>query len=339
MVRVDPLAEFSEPTRRWFNAAFSEPTGVQAGAWPRIQAGADVLAVAPTGSGKTLAAFLSAIDRCLTPREQPGVRVLYVSPMKALAVDVERNLRGPLAGIAAHCAALGLPEPQISVGLRTGDTSAAERRTMARRPPDVLITTPESLFLILTSAARSILADVESVIIDEVHAIAGSKRGAHLAVSLARLDHLAGVRVPRIGLSATVRPTDVAARFLGGDTPVEIIEQGSAKEWELTIQVPVEDLGELGASPVSTARRRRRSGRTWSSESSNSSRRTDRRSCSPTHDGWPSGSPPGSTRSMPSTRGRHRRVPRRVDHPRRSWPRPVRVRGRRRSWPGRITAR
>ncbi len=249
MVRVDPLAEFSEPTRRWFNAAFSEPTGVQAGAWPRIQAGADVLAVAPTGSGKTLAAFLSAIDRCLTPREQPGVRVLYVSPMKALAVDVERNLRGPLAGIASQCAALGLPEPQISVGLRTGDTPAAERRTMARRPPDVLITTPESLFLILTSAARSILADVESVIIDEVHAIAGSKRGAHLAVSLARLDHLAGARVPRIGLSATVRPTDVAARFLGGDTPVEIIEQGSAKEWELTIQVPVEDLGELGAAP------------------------------------------------------------------------------------------
>ena len=249
MVRVDPLAVFSEPTRRWFNAAFAAPTDVQAAAWPRIQAGADVLAVAPTGSGKTLAAFLCAIDRCLTPREEPGVRVLYISPLKALAVDVERNLRAPLSGIATQCELLGLPAPHISVALRTGDTPTQERRVMARRPPDVLITTPESLFLMLTSATRSILAGVESVIIDEVHAIAGSKRGAHLAVSLARLDHLAGRRIPRVGLSATVRPTHVAAQFLGGDVPVEILEQGSAKEWELTIQVPVEDLGELGTGP------------------------------------------------------------------------------------------
>ncbi len=243
---VDPLAAFSEPTRRWFSAAFAVPTDVQARAWPRIQAGADVLAVAPTGSGKTLAAFLCAIDRCLTPRTEPGVRVLYVSPLKALAVDVERNLRGPLAGIASQCELLGLPRPEITVGLRTGDTPAQERRVMARRPPQVLITTPESLFLMLTSATRSILAGVESVIIDEVHAVAGSKRGAHLAVSLARLDHLAGRRIPRVGLSATVRPTHVAAQYLGGDVPVEIIEQGTAKEWELTVQVPVEDLGELG---------------------------------------------------------------------------------------------
>jgi ATP-dependent helicase Lhr and Lhr-like helicase len=246
MVRVDPLAAFSEPTRRWFNASFAAPTEVQAAAWPRIQAGADVLAVAPTGSGKTLAAFLSAVDRCLTPREEPGVRVLYISPLKALAVDVERNLRAPLSGIATQCELLGLPAPHISVALRTGDTPTQERRVMARRPPDVLITTPESLFLMLTSATRSILAGVESVIVDEVHAIAGSKRGAHLAVSLARLDHLAGRRIPRVGLSATVRPTHVAAQFLGGDSPVEILEQGTAKEWELTIQVPVEDLGELG---------------------------------------------------------------------------------------------
>jgi ATP-dependent Lhr-like helicase len=249
MVRVDPLAAFSEPTRLWFNAAFAGPTDVQAAAWPRIVAGADVLAVAPTGSGKTLAAFLCAIDRCLTPRVQPGVRVLYISPLKALAVDVERNLRAPLSGIATQCELLGLPAPHISVALRTGDTSTQERRVMVRRPPDVLITTPESLFLMLTSATRSILAGVESVIIDEVHAIAGSKRGAHLAVSLARLDHLAGRRIPRVGLSATVRPTHVAAQFLGGDVPVEILEQGSAKEWELTIQVPVEDLGELGTGP------------------------------------------------------------------------------------------
>ena len=246
---MDPLDLFSEPTRRWFSASFDAPTEVQAEAWPRIQAGADVLAVAPTGSGKTLAAFLSAIDRCLTPREQPGVRVLYISPLKALAVDVERNLRAPLAGIAAQCMLLGLPEPSISVALRTGDTPAQERRVMARRPPDVLITTPESLFLMLTSATRSILAHVESVIVDEVHAIAGSKRGAHLAVSLARLDHLVGHRVPRIGLSATVRPTHVAARFLGGDAAVEVIEQGTSKKWELTVQVPVEDLGELSTAP------------------------------------------------------------------------------------------
>ncbi len=249
IVRVDPLAAFSEPTRRWFNAAFATPTDVQAAAWPRIQAGVDVLAVAPTGSGKTLAAFLCAIDRCLTPREEPGVRVLYISPLKALVVDVERNLRAPLSGIATQCELLGLPVPHISVAQRTGDTPAQERRVMAKRPPDILITTPESLFLMLTSATRAILADVESVIIDEVHAIAGSKRGAHLAVSLARLDHLAGRRIPRVGLSATVRPTHVAAQFLGGDVPVEILEQGTAKEWELTVQVPVEDLGELGTGP------------------------------------------------------------------------------------------
>ena len=250
MVAVDRLSRFSEPTRRWFAASFPEPTPVQAAAWPRIQAGVDVLAVAPTGSGKTLAAFLSSIDRCLTPRDEPGVRVLYVSPLKALAVDVERNLRAPLAGISAQCQVLGLPAPTISVAQRTGDTSAQDRRAMVRRPPDVLITTPESLFLLLTSAARSMLADVESVIVDEVHAIAGSKRGAHLAVSLARLDHLVGQRVPRVGLSATVRPTHVAARFLGGDVPVEVVEQASAKEWDLTVQVPVEDLGELSAAPA-----------------------------------------------------------------------------------------
>ncbi len=247
---MDPLAAFSEPTRRWFDASFSAPTAVQAAAWPRIQAGADVLAVAPTGSGKTLAAFLSAIDRCLVPRDIPGVRVLYVSPLKALAVDVERNLRAPLAGIATHCALLGRPEPRVSVGLRTGDTSAAERRSMARRAPDILITTPESLFLLLTSATRSILADVETVIVDEVHAIAGSKRGAHLAVSLARLDRLADRRIPRIGLSATVRPPEVVARFLGGDHPVEVVEAGTSKQWELTVQVPVADMGELGGAPA-----------------------------------------------------------------------------------------
>jgi ATP-dependent Lhr-like helicase len=206
-----------------------------------------VLAVAPTGSGKTLAAFLWAIDRCVTPRAARGVRVLYISPLKALAVDVERNLRAPLAGISGQCARMGVPAPAITVGLRTGDTSARERQAMQRHPPDVLITTPESLFLLLTSASRAILAEVETVIVDEVHAVAGSKRGAHLAVSLARLDHLAGRRIPRVGLSATVRPTEEAARFLGGDTHVEVVQAGSPKEWDLQIQVPVEDMGDLTA--------------------------------------------------------------------------------------------
>ena len=247
MSGMDPLAEFSPPTRAWFRAAFAEPTPIQVAAWARIQQGEDVLAVAPTGSGKTLAAFLWAIDRCLQPRDDRGVRVLYVSPLKALAVDVERNLRAPLAGIAAGAQRLGLPEPRIGVGLRTGDTPTRDREAMLRRPPDVLITTPESLFLLLTSRGRQILRSVETVIVDEVHAIAGTKRGAHLAVSLARLDHHAGRHVPRVGLSATVRPPEVAARFLGGDKPVAVVQAGAPKEWDLTIQVPVEDMGDLAA--------------------------------------------------------------------------------------------
>ncbi len=248
MSAMDPLAAFSEPTRAWFSAAFHEPTPVQAGTWPEVQRGNNVLSIAPTGSGKTLAAFLWAIDRCLHPRSASGVRVLYVSPLKALAVDVERNLRSPLTGIAAQAMRLGRDEPRITVGVRTGDTPAAERRAMTRRPPDILITTPESLFLLLTSQARTILADVETVIVDEVHAIAGSKRGAHLSVSLARLDHLAGRTIPRVGLSATVEPPQEAARFLAGGTPVSIVRAESPKEWELSIQVPVEDMADLVAT-------------------------------------------------------------------------------------------
>ena len=248
MSGMDPLAAFSPPTRAWFEAAFGGPTPVQAQAWPVIQAGRSVLAVAPTGSGKTLAAFLSAVDRCQHPRSGTGVRVLYVSPLKALAVDVERNLRSPLTGIAAQAERMSLPVPGVTVALRTGDTPARDRQAMQRRPPDILITTPESLFLVLTSQARSMLADVETVILDEVHAMAGTKRGAHLAVSLARLDELVGRPVPRIGLSATVRPTEEAARFLGGDTPVETVVAGSPKEWDLQIQVPVEDMADLTGS-------------------------------------------------------------------------------------------
>ncbi len=245
---MHPLDVFSAPTRGWFASAFAAPTAVQLAAWPVIQSGGSVLAIAPTGSGKTLAAFLWAIDRCLRPEAPAGVKVLYVSPLKALAVDVQRNLRAPLAGITGRSVEQGLPEPQVQVGLRTGDTPARERQAMLRRPPDILITTPESLFLLLTSRARDILAGVETVIVDEVHAIAGSKRGAHLAVTLARLDRLAGRSVPRIGLSATIEPASEAARFLGGDRPVEVVSAGAAKEWDLQIQVPVEDMADLSSA-------------------------------------------------------------------------------------------
>lgn len=252
-VAMDPLAAFTEPTRAWFTDAFAEPTPIQTAAWPVIQGGGNVLAVAPTGSGKTLAAFLSALDACLHPREEAGVRVLYVSPLKALAVDVERNLRSPLTGISARASTLGQDVPAVTVGMRTGDTPAHERRALVRQPPQVLITTPESLFLLLTSNARSMLTDVETVIVDEVHAVAGTKRGAHLAVSLARLDRLVGRGVQRVGLSATVNPLDEAARFLGGGSPVAIVTVPSAKDWHLEVQVPVEDLSQLGSAGAGPA--------------------------------------------------------------------------------------
>ena len=190
------LAGFSEPTASWFRAAFAEPTAAQAQAWEAIGNGENALVVAPTGSGKTLAAFLWAIDKLATeptPAEASRrCRVLYISPLKALAVDIERNLRSPLAGVSQAMRRLGLPEPEIRVGVRTGDTAADERRQLASKPPDILITTPESLFLLLTSRAREGLRHVETVIIDEVHALAGGKRGAHLALSLERLDALRG---------------------------------------------------------------------------------------------------------------------------------------------------
>ncbi|MGC5410776.1 DEAD/DEAH box helicase, partial [Streptomyces sp. DT225] len=174
----------------------------------------------------------------------------YVSPLKALAVDVERNLRSPLTGIRQESVRQGLPEPEVRVGIRSGDTPAAERRSMATRPPDILITTPESLFLMLTSSAREALSGIETVILDEVHAVAGTKRGAHLAVSLERLDELLPRPARRIGLSATVRPVDEVARFLSPRRKVEIVQPPSSKQFELSVVVPVEDLGELGGSPA-----------------------------------------------------------------------------------------
>src|SRR5215471_14419145 len=248
---ADALDGFSPATRAWFEGAFAVPTQAQAQAWRAIGKGEDTLVIAPTGSGKTLAAFLWAIDRLAAvppPADRKGrCRVLYVSPLKALAVDIERNLRSPLTGIRHAAHRLGLPEPDIAVAVRTGDTAADERRKLAANPPDILITTPESLFLLLTSQARETLREVETVIVDEVHAVAGNKRGAHLALSLERLDALRGgaQRAQRIGLSATVRPPEEVAAFLGGARPVTVVQPASTKRIELEVVVPVEDMTDL----------------------------------------------------------------------------------------------
>ena len=252
---ADALDGFSPATRAWFDGAFAEPTQAQAGAWRAIGKGEDTLVVAPTGSGKTLAAFLWAIDRlaAVPPPQDPKrrCRVLYVSPLKALAVDIERNLRAPLTGIRHAAHRLGLAEPDIRVAVRTGDTAAEDRRKLVTKPPDILITTPESLFLLLTSQARETLRGVETVIVDEVHAVAGNKRGAHLALSLERLDALRGEARPaqRVGLSATVRPVSEVATFLGGTRPVTVVQPPSPKRIELTVVVPVEDMTELDTTP------------------------------------------------------------------------------------------
>src|SRR3954468_3729307 len=247
---VDPLAGFSAATRAWFGGAFQQPTPAQQGAWRAIASGRDALVVAPTGSGKTLSAFLWSLDRLASspPPAEPRhrCRVLYVSPLKALAVDVERTLRAPLTGIRQAAQRLDLPVPDLRVGIRSGDTPADERRAFNKVPPDVFITTPESLFLVLTSAARESLRGVETVIVDEVHAVSGTKRGAHLALSLERLDTLLETPAQRIGLSATVRPVDEVARFLGGAAPVTAVHPPATKTIDVDVVVPVEDMTELG---------------------------------------------------------------------------------------------
>jgi ATP-dependent helicase Lhr and Lhr-like helicase len=234
---VSPLNVFSEATSGWFERTFAAPTPAQEKGWPVIASGANTLIQAPTGSGKTLAAFLFAIDR-LTPAPGAGLRVLYVSPLKALNYDVERNLRGPLAGL----------QSELSVAVRTGDTPQKERAAMLRSAPDILITTPESLYLMLTSQARELLRTIDTVILDEVHAVAGTKRGAHLAISLERLERLVPGSFQRIGLSATQRPLEEIGRFVSGGRAIELVDAGVAKKLDLEVVVPLEDMRELAST-------------------------------------------------------------------------------------------
>lgn len=273
-----PLRFAHPPVRTWFEAAFARgPTAAQAKAWPAIAEGRSTLLLAPTGSGKTLAAFMVALNRLMFDpellaadgakgRSEGGCRILYVSPLKALGVDVERNLRAPLAGIRATAERMGVPVRTPSIGVRSGDTSQRDRQRMVRQPPDILITTPESLYLMLSSAARSVLETVDTVIVDEIHTMVASKRGVHLFVSLERLERLrAHQQLPptqRIGLSATQRPLDEVARLLGGGSidkdvwrarPVNIVDAGRKKKLDLLIEVPVEDMADLARGFESSA--------------------------------------------------------------------------------------
>ena len=276
---VDALARFHPAVRAWFRGAFGNPTEPQVQGWAAIARGESTLILAPTGSGKTLAAFLFCLNRLLfepSPETARRCRILYVSPIKALAVDIERNLRAPLIGIARVAEGRGAAFTMPEIRIRTGDTTQRERAQFLRRPSDILITTPESLYLMLTSSARTLLGGVDTVIIDEIHTLVGSKRGTHLALSLERLAALCGRPLQRIGLSATARPFDEVAHFLGGALvppdsdaatepggksesasepdlgppparfrPVTIVSTAPRRRLDLKIQVPVEDMGRL----------------------------------------------------------------------------------------------
>ncbi len=263
------LVPFEPATRDWFASAFPAPTPVQTAAWAAIGQRQHTLVIAPTGSGKTLAAFLHAIDQLYRQRLHDTAprrtRVLYISPIKALGADVQRNLQVPLLGVDAERERRGDPPVTLTVAVRTGDTPSAERARMVRRPPDILITTPESLFLMLTSQARETLREVDTVIVDEIHAVAGSKRGTHLALSLERLDALLTVPAQRIGLSATVRPVERVAAFLGGDRPVTVVDPDSPRQLDVRIVVPVEDMADLPAQagPVGARELPGRAGSIW----------------------------------------------------------------------------
>ena len=254
------LEAFSPAVREWFAASFPEPTSPQVQGWPHIAAGEHTLICAPTGSGKTLTAFLASIDRLTTtprPEERSHrTRVLYISPLRALAFDIEKNLRAPLTGIELAAERLGEGFVAPEVGMRTGDTAANDRQKLIRRPPDLLITTPESLYLMLTSSARETLAGVETVIIDEIHAMAATKRGAHLMLTLERLEEVTDTPPQRIGLSATQRPLEEVAEFLGGwaepgrRRPVQIVDAGIRKQLEVEVVIPIEDMSTLGQVKV-----------------------------------------------------------------------------------------
>jgi len=255
------LDSFHPAVRAWFERRFPDgPTAPQEGGWREIAAGNDTLIAAPTGSGKTLAAFLVCIDRLCHAGSPPadvdaprGPQVVYVSPLKALAVDIQQNLDAPLREIGEVAAQLGLTAPDIRVAVRTGDTAASERAAMLRKPPDFLVTTPESLYLLVTSErSREMLRGVQTVIVDEIHAVAGNKRGSHLAITLERLSHLADGPVQRVGLSATQRPIDIIARLLvgagagrsgaDGSPRCAIVDSGHRRELDLALQLPDDEL-------------------------------------------------------------------------------------------------
>ena len=246
---VDVLNNFHAPVSAWFQDVFDEPTAVQTQAWQSIAEGNNTLVVAPTGSGKTLAAFLWSLSE-LSRKPATGTRVLYISPLKALGVDVNRNLAAPLAGVARTAEALGESVPEIRVGVRSGDTPQSQRAKLVRNPPEILITTPESLYLMLTSNAAGTLRNVDTVILDEVHAVAGTKRGSHLALSLERLEMLTDQPPQRIGLSATVNPIDTVASFLAGDRPVTVVNPEMRKHWDVKVRSVVDDFQEPPATEV-----------------------------------------------------------------------------------------
>src|ERR1700678_3140441 len=245
--------DFDPLVADWFRTRFGTPTEPQIQGWPEIRAGHDVLISAPTGSGKTLAAFLICIDRLVRAARNGTlaneIEVVYVSPLKALSNDVHKNLEVPLAEIAALAAERGIPFSPIRTAVRTGDTPASERQKMGRQRPHILVTTPESLYILLTAEkSRAMLATTRTVIVDEIHAVADDKRGSHLALSLARLDALCDTKPQRIGLSATVKPIEQVAEFLSNDA--SIINIGHRREMELAEEVPRDELGPVASNEM-----------------------------------------------------------------------------------------